>query len=101
MVHSTKFNVLALHCAAVTAVDVVQAYDMALYEAATVSVTVKSQITLQPFHHRIRVGPSCRLPSDRARPCGSLMMECRFFPLHARSRSIFVNNDAEMHVNQN
>ena len=43
------------------------------YEAATVSVTVTSQVAQRPSFHGMSVRPSGRLPSALRRPCGSLM----------------------------
>jgi len=49
--------------------------DVALrYEAATVSVTVTSQVAQRPSFHSLSARPSGRLPSA-LKPCGSLIEE--------------------------
>jgi len=45
---------------------------IATYDAATVLVTVTSQVALRPSLHGIDVNPNGRFPSDLVNPCGSL-----------------------------
>ena len=63
---------LSLRVAAASAADAARTDDMARYDAATVFVTVTSQVALQPSRHGIEVRPSGRLPSDLVSPFGSL-----------------------------
>jgi len=67
------FFLFNLRVAAASAAE--PAHDALLfkYEAATVSVTVTSQVAQRPSCHGMSVSPSGRLPSDLRRPCGSLM----------------------------
>jgi hypothetical protein len=44
--------------------DAARSDDMARYDAATVFVTVTSQVALRPSRHGIEVRPSVRLQSD-------------------------------------
>ena len=63
---------LSLRVAAASAADAARTDDVARYEAATVFVTVTSQVALRPSCHRIEVKPSGRFPSDLVNPFGSL-----------------------------
>ena len=58
--------------AAASAADVARTDYMARYEAATVFVTVTSQVARWPSRQGIVVKPSGRLPSDLFNPFGSL-----------------------------
>ena len=59
--------------AAASAAEPAQADVAFRYEAATVSVTVTSQVAQRPSFHGVSVRPSGRLPSALRRPCGSLI----------------------------
>jgi len=62
----------SLRVAAATEADAARTDDMARYEAATVFVTVTSQVALRPSRQGIEVKSSVRLPSDFVSPFGSL-----------------------------
>src|SRR5579872_6687576 len=61
--------------AATSAADPVIELDPATLLAASVSVTVTSQLTHLPSDQGIWVTPSGRFPSDLTNPCGSLTRE--------------------------
>jgi len=58
-----------LRCDAASAAAVAQAEVITTYDAATVLVTVTSQVALLPSCHGIDVNPSGRFPSDLVNPC--------------------------------
>jgi hypothetical protein len=58
--------------AAASAAEAAFADDWVTYEAATVSVTVTSQVAHRPSRHGTMVRPSGRFPSVRVSPRGSL-----------------------------
>jgi len=53
-----------VRCAAASAATAARAEVIATYDAATVLVTVTSQVELRPSRHGIDVNPPGRLPSD-------------------------------------
>jgi len=62
-----------LRCAAALAAAAARAEVIAAYDAATVLVTLTSQVALRPSRNGIDVNLSGRFPSDLVNPCGSLM----------------------------
>jgi len=62
----------SLWVAAALAADAARTDDMARYEAATVFVTVTSQVALRPLRQGIEFKPSGRLPCDLVNPFSSL-----------------------------
>jgi len=65
--------VISLRCAAASATSTARAEVIATYyDAATVVVTVSSQVALCPSRHGIDVNTSSRFPSDLVNSCGSL-----------------------------
>ena len=63
----------AFRVAAASAAEPAQEDVAVKYEAATVLVTVTSQVAQRSSRHGISVRPSGRYPSDLRRPCGSFM----------------------------
>jgi len=59
--------------AAASAAEPAQADVAFRYEAATLSVTVTSQVAQRPSFHGVSVRPSGRLPSALKKPFGSLI----------------------------
>ena len=67
---SSYLSILRRAAASVT--DPAQVDGIDKYDAATVSVTVTSQVALRLSRQGIEVKPSGRVPSDLIKPCDSL-----------------------------
>ena len=64
----------SLRAAASSATEPAARDTAAKYEDADVQITVTSQVSGLPCSHGTKVRPSCRFPSKRDRPLGSLVI---------------------------